>query len=145
MSTLPEDLTSVSTGHIGDHNEIHTIINDGIVMAVYGGKETVQAHGNMGSTETFDLTNGNVHTGTLDASCTFTFSGTTASVACTMTLIITQNGTGGWAITWPAAVKWPGGVIPSTNTNASKVSMWTFITVDNGTTWYGFQAGDDLR
>ena len=27
---------------------------------------------------------------------------------------------------------------------SGKVDMYTFLTVDNGTTWYGFQAGADM-
>lgn len=99
-----------------------------------GGLETVQAHGNTGSTETFDLANGNVHTAAQDQACTYTLSGFTNGKACSMTLILTSV-TG--AATWPAAVKWPDATAPT----LSGVTIITFLSTDGGTTIYGFPGG----
>lgn len=104
-------------------------------------REGLSAHGNTGSTETIDLANGTVHTATLNANCTLTFSGSAASVACSFTLILTQDGTGSRTVTWPAAVKWPGGTAPTLSTAVGAVDVVVFTTVDNGTTWYGNLAG----
>jgi hypothetical protein len=121
-------------------------VEDGtVVLTASGGKETLQAHGNLGATETIDLALGNVHTGTLDANCTFTFTGATNGLACAFYLRLTQDGTGSRTITWPGSVKWAGGVAPILSTGAGKVSALAFETTDGGTTWYGFLAGDDLR
>ncbi len=114
------------------------------VRADGGGRETYQNHGNAGSTETIDLTNGNVHRIVLDANCTLTFSGTAASVACSFTLIVVQDGTGSRTITWPASVDWPAATAPTLSTGANDVDILVFLTVDNGTTWYGFVSGQDM-
>jgi len=58
-----------------------------------------------------------------------------------MTLIITQGGTR--TITWPGAVKWPGGVAPTLTATAAKVDILTLVTDDGGTNWYGLVAGQN--
>lgn len=57
----------------------------------------------------------------------------------TVTLVLTQDATGGRTITWPAAVKWPDGIVQQPAAAANTVSvfhlMWT------GTTWLGLVGG----
>jgi hypothetical protein len=57
----------------------------------------------------------------------------------TVTLVLTQDATGGRTITWPAAVKWPDGITQQPATAANSVSvfhlMWT------GTQWLGLVGG----
>jgi hypothetical protein len=105
--------------------------------------ETVNAIGSIGGgTQDIDLESGNVVTGTVDTSeTTFTFSNPSASgTACSFTLILTNGGS--QTVNWPAAVKWAGGAEPELT--ASGVDVLTFVTVDAGTTWYGFAAGLDM-
>ena len=104
------------------------------VTATGGGQETVATHGNTGPTETIDLTAGNVHVATQDQTCTYTFTGATASKACSFTLILTSV-TG--AATWPASVDWADGTAPT----LTGLSVLTFLTTNAGTTWLGFPAG----
>jgi len=47
------------------------------------------------------------------------------------------------AITWPSSVKWAGGTAPSAPANGEK-DVYNFFTLDGGTTYYGFQAGDAM-
>jgi len=108
---------------------------------INGARETYQSHGSLGSTETINIASANVHAGTLDANCTFTFTGATSGEACSFTLILTEDGTGGWSPTWPASVVWPGAT-PTHTTTALSVSIYVFISNDGGATWYGFQSGN---
>lgn len=81
------------------------------VTRIAGGHETIKAHGTTGSTEPIDPADGNVHTMTLDASCTATIAAPSGSDASTMELWVTQNGTGGWVLTLAAtggSVTWEG-------------------------------------
>lgn len=94
-----------------------------------------------GSTETLSVATANVHDVTLDASCTFTFTGATSGKACSFSLILRQDATGGHAVTWPASVDWPGGSAPTISTAANAVDVFSFLTVDGGTTWLGFVGG----
>ncbi len=100
------------------------------------------AVGNTGATETFDLTNANFFSATLDQASTFTFSNPPASGDFGTFVLELTNG-GAFAITWPASVDWPGGTAP-TLTAAGKDQL-VFTTRDGGTTWFGFVAGLDIK
>ena len=110
-------------------------------------KDYAESHvaANSTATYTIDLENGNVFEITLTADCTFTFSNPPVSgKAGSFTLVLKQDGTGGWAPTWPASVDWAGGSAPTLTSTASAVDILTFLTTDGGTTWYGFLAGLDF-
>lgn len=108
--------------------------------------ETLNTNSTSGSTPSIDLQNGNVHDVTLSANATFTFSNPPASgKGGSFTLILRQDGTGGRTVTWPASVDWAGGAAPTLTTAASSVDILTFMTVNGGTTWYGFLAGGDMQ
>lgn len=69
-----------------------------------------------------------------------TLNGTGVStVECGITVRIKP--TGAYTVTWPASVKWAGGVAPSDPT-ANKTSMYVLSTIDNGVTWFGNFAGE---
>lgn len=53
------------------------------------------------------------------------------------TLILKQDTTGGRSISWPASIKWAGGVAPTLTTTANKINILQFITTDAGTKYYG--------
>jgi hypothetical protein len=101
-----------------------------------------QAVGNTGATRTLDLNDANFFSATLDQACTFTFADPPASGDFGAFVLELTNG-GAFAITWPAAVDWPGGVAPSLT--ASGKDQLVFTTRDAGTNWYGFVAGLDLK
>ena len=46
-------------------------------------------------------------------------------------------------ITWPSSVKWAEGITPPAPANGEK-DVYNFFTLDGGTTYYGFQAGDAM-
>jgi hypothetical protein len=100
---------------------------------------------NTGTTYTIDLESGNVFNLTLTGDCTYTFSNPPASgSAGAFTLIQNQDGTGSRTVTWPASVEWAGGSAPAITSTASSTDVFTFITTDGGTTWYGFTGGQDF-
>ena len=102
--------------------------------------EAVKAHGTTGGAKTIDLTNGNIHTITLNAATTFTFSNPPASgKAGSLTLIINQ-GTTAYAVTWPSSVDWSGGSAPDLSTVSTDYVL-VFLTTDGGTTWRGWLSG----
>ena len=90
-----------------------------------------------------DLELGNVVTGTVDTSTTtFTFSNPVATGRAHSFSMILTNG-GSQTVNWPASVDWAGGTSPTLT--AAGVDILTFLTVDGGTTWYGFAAGLDMQ
>jgi len=42
-------------------------------------------------------------------------------------LLLKQDGTGGWAVTWPASVVWPGGITPTITTTAGRTDKVTLV------------------
>ncbi|NTW32789.1 MAG: hypothetical protein HGB12_09215 [Bacteroidetes bacterium] len=69
--------------------------------------------------------NSNVQEITLAADRTFIF--TNGKSGGDYTLLIKQNSTGGWSISWPANVKWDGGIPPVLNKTANAIGMVEFI------------------
>ena len=95
-------------------------------------------NGNSGSADTIDWNNGQKQLSTLTASVTYTF--TAPAGPCNVVLRIAHNGTGGFPVTWPASVLWPGGTAVQPSTGASTVSIFSFYY--NGTNYYGQGAQD---
>ena len=113
------------------------------VFKDYG--ETAVTNATSGATETLDLESGNVFDLTLTADCTITLSNPPASgTSGSFTLILRQDGTGSRTVTWPASVDWASATAPTLTTDASAVDVLTFMTVDGGTIWLGFVAGQAL-
>ncbi len=97
------------------------------------------ATANTGTAYTIDLANGSVQILTLTGNCTFTFP--TATAGRSFILLLKQDGTGSRTVTWPAAVKWPGGTAPTITSTASKADKYIFTA--DGTNWYGSNAGQN--
>ena len=57
------------------------------------------------------------------------------------TMVLRQDATGGRTFAFPASVKWAGGTVPTLSSGVSEVDILSFITTDNGTTWFGMLAG----
>jgi hypothetical protein len=98
--------------------------------------------GNVGSTiaVTPGINNGTVKRITLtSATCTITFNAPAADGRVkVLEFVITQDGTGGRVITWPAGIKWAGGAgAPTLTATAGAVDRIVFVTYNDGTTWYG--------
>jgi hypothetical protein len=91
------------------------------------------------ATEDIDLELANVHSVSITADVTtLTFSNPRAG-AHSFTLVIAQGGTLR-NITWPVSVAWAGGSAP---TMAINKTYWiTFVTLNGGTNWTGFLAGE---
>jgi len=101
--------------------------------------EKHNAFGNTGSAPTLNIANGTFISATLSANATFAFTlGTgVTSDAIAFTLHLTNDATAGRTITWPASVKWPNGSVPVRTTTANRTDVYTFYTIDGGSTWYG--------
>jgi hypothetical protein len=57
------------------------------------------------------------------------------------TVIVRQDGVGGHTLSWPASVKWPAGSTPTLSAGSNAVDIFEIVTVDAGTTWYGYRVG----
>jgi hypothetical protein len=132
-------------GGVTEHGDLTGLTDDDhpqYLRTTLGGRDTVELHAAAGSTETLDLTNGNIHDVTLTANCTLTLSGATNGVGCSMLVLVRQPPSGGpWAVTWPGSVSWVGGSAPTLETAANAWNLVYLITLDGGTVWFGEGAG----
>jgi len=138
IANLVEDTTPQLGGDLdGQDNEVQKVI-----LKDYA--ELTVANGAAGTTETLDITAGNVFKMTLDENITFTFSNPIASDDLTsFTLILIQDGSGTNTVTWPASVDWEDGTAPTLITTAGTVSILAFFTYDGGTIWHGMLGSSD--
>ena len=105
------------------------------------------------STQDLDLNVANFFVHTVQSGgTTFTFSNPSAPIpginiggVTAFTVVIKQDGTGSNGVTWPATVDWPGGTAPSIASAANAVTVFTFVSYDNGSSYYGFLAGVDVK
>lgn len=133
--------TAASGVSVTDSAGYWTAVNVETVLAEIGALLVgVTAHGNTGATETFAATTG-VHTANRDASSTYTFTALASGLASGMVLILTAGTPGPYTVTWPGSVVWPGGVAPTLSDTPAAVDVFTFLSVDGGTTWFGFPTG----
>lgn len=88
-------------------------------------------HGNMGSTETLDVTAGDWQQGTLNADCTVTVSGYTVDEGVVVLFKVIEDGTGGWGITWDPDVIFVGGTDGQPAQGANAVT-WFILWSDEG-------------
>ncbi len=90
-------------------------------------------------TTTVDCATGTIFDFTLDQNTTIAFSNVPATVgkAISITLLLRQNGTGNFSVSWPGSVVWSGGIAPTITATPNKMDIISLLTVDNGTTWYG--------
>lgn len=54
-----------------------------------------------------------------------------------LVIIIRQDATGTWTITWPSSITWTGGSVPVPSTAASTAFAVRLVTTDGGSTWFG--------
>ena len=78
---------------------------------------------------------------TMDQDVTLTLTGAVTAEAWFVTLLIRQDGTGGWDVTWPGSVEWATGSAPVIDPAANALTVVTLGTVDGGTVWLGFPTG----
>lgn len=85
------------------------------------------------SGDSIDISQGSCFTKTITAATTFVFTGVPSNATACFSLVLTNGGS--QTVTWPSSVKWSGGANPELA--SSGVDVFTFLTADGGTTWYG--------
>lgn len=118
--------------------------SDGVVTFADGISEKLETLS--GTTPTIDLHTSTNFTHTLSGNTTYTFSNPAAtnSVSAFTLKVVQDASASGYTVTWPATVDWPNATAPTLTATANAVDIFVFITIDNGTTYYGFTAGQAL-
>lgn len=115
--------------------------SDGTKMFVLGlTNDTIYQYSTVAYTQTLDLSTGTTFSFTPSGATTVSFTNPPASGTATGFALEVVN-TGGYALTWPSSVKWHLGTAP---TATATKELYTFVTTDGGTTYYGKLAGSDI-
>ena len=91
----------------------------------------------IGEINSINLDEGNTFLKTISADTTFSIDNAKAG-AHSFTLIIEMDTLS--ALTFPTEVKWQDGEAPDMS-EANKTYILTFLTIDNGLTWFGMKGG----
>jgi len=143
-STAELNYNDITTLGTSEASKVVTADANGVVIFDAGVVEDDTSITSSSGTATLNCRDGNVFSHTLTEDVTYTFSNAPASGrAFGFTLKVVQDSTAR-TITWPAAVDWAGATAPTLSTGSGDVDVFVFFTVDNGTTWYGFTAGQDM-
>jgi hypothetical protein len=99
----------------------------------------------LSGTEVIDVSSASHFYGILQGNTTFVFNGETATTGQvdSFTLYIFRQTSFAVSINWPSEVLWPGGLEPDVPAQG-ETDIYVFTTINNGTSWYGFQAGDAM-
>jgi hypothetical protein len=93
---------------------------------------------------TLDLSTATTFYVSLNASITtLTISNAQSTNTSAFTLIFTADGTPR-SVTWGASIVWPGGTAPTLTSTNLKSDVFSFVTLNGGTTWYGFTGGQNF-
>jgi len=93
---------------------------------------------------TINLRDGNVFEHDLTENVTYTFSNPAASGRASAFILKVIQDSSARTITWPASVDWPAATAPTLTSTNNGVDVFVFFTIDGGTTYYGFVAGQAL-
>lgn len=92
------------------------------------------------ATTTFSMASANVFTTVLNANASIVFGNVPSGKAVSATIFTIQDGTGGRTMNVVGAI-YASGESSTVSAQVSARDMWTYITLDAGTTWYGSRAG----
>lgn len=95
-------------------------------------------------TLTLDLSTAGIFYVNLNANITtLTISNTQTPGASAFTLVFTADGTAR-TVTWGASIYWPSATAPTLTSTNGKEDVFSFVTLDGGTTWLGFNGGQNF-
>ena len=93
---------------------------------------------------TINLRDGNVFEHDLTENVTYTFSNPAASGRASAFVLKVIQDSSARTITWPGSVDWASATAPTLTSTNNGVDVFGFLTIDGGTTYYGFTLGQAL-
>ncbi len=121
-----------------------TADTNGVVSFDNGTIEESTAVTSSSNAATINLRDGNVFTHTLSENVTYTFSNPAASGRASAFILKVTQDSSARTITWPSSVDWAAATAPTLTTTNAGVDVFAFLTVDGGTTYYGFTLGQAM-
>ena len=117
---------------------------NGVVSFDNGTIEEVTSVTSSSNAATINLQDGNVFEHDLTENVTYTFSNPAASGRSSLFVLKVIQDSSARTITWPASVDWAAATAPTLSAGNNNVDVFVFFTIDGGTTYYGFTAGQVL-
>ena len=117
---------------------------NGVVSFDNGTIEEVTTVTSSSNAATINLRDGNLFEHDLTENVTYTFSNPAASGRASSFVLKVIQDSSARTITWPSSVDWPAATAPTLTTTNNGVDVFVFFTIDGGTTYYGFVAGQAL-
>jgi len=121
-----------------------TTDSNGVVSFDNGTIEEVTSITSSSNAATINLRDGNVFEHDLTENVTYTFSNPAASGRASCFVLKIIQGSTARTITWPTSVDWAAATAPTLTTTDDGVDVFGFITIDGGTTYYGFTLGQEM-
>jgi hypothetical protein len=141
---IGSNITTVSANYTYMQNA--EVLGQTILDASIG--EGVSTISPLVSAVTIDLTKGTTFNLTLSSNVSsFNITNLIPVKVNSFTLYTIQNNIGGNRVSWyfnGNPVKWNAGLAPQISLSANYVDVYTFVTNNGGTTWYGFIAGQNF-
>ena len=117
---------------------------NGVVSFDNGTIEEVTTVTSSSNAATINLQDGNLFEHDLTENVTYTFSNPAASGRASSFVLKVIQDSSARTITWPSSVDWPAATAPTLTATNNGVDVFVFFTIDGGTTYYGFVAGQAL-
>lgn len=136
--------TDVATVGLTEASKVVTADANGVVSFDNGTIEEVTSVTSSSNAATINLQDGNVFEHDLTENVTYTFSNpaTLGRASCFVLKVI--QGSPARTITWPGSVDWPSATAPTLTSTNNGVDVFGFLTIDGGTTYYGFTLGQAM-
>jgi len=125
-------LTSIAAGDVLEWDGTGWVNGD-------GGGASLFTDANVSGAYEIDRADGETQDLTLVGNATFTLTGALTNRATDIRLVLRQDATGSRTVTWPT-ISWIGGSAPALQTTANSFDVIGLLTVDDGSTWFGFHA-----
>ena len=117
---------------------------NGVVSFDNGTIDEVTSVTSSSNAATINLRDGNVFEHDLTENVTYTFSNPAASGRSSAFVLKVIQDSSARTITWPSSVDWAAATAPTLTTTSGGVDVFVFLTIDGGTTYYGFTAGQAM-
>ena len=114
---------------------------NGVVSFDNGTIDEVTTVTSSSNAATINLRDGNVFEHDLTENVTYTFSNPAASGRASAFVLKIIQDSSARTITWPTSVDWAAATAPTITATNNGVDVFVFLTIDGGTTYYGFTAG----
>ena len=117
---------------------------NGVVSFDNGTIEEVTTVTSSSNAATINLRDGNLFEHDLTENVTYTFSNPAAAGRASCFILKVIQDSSARTITWPASVDWAAATAPTLTATNNGVDVFAFVTIDGGTTYYGFTLGQAM-